>query len=184
MKAIIILGSRNQKGQTAQAAQAFVEGFNATGGLTEQYFLPTKNIERCQQCEDSGSGLCGSDGRCIIDDDFADIVDNMRKADCFIFATPVYFDELSESLRAFLDRLRRICQHPSGKIELYDKPVIGICVAGGGGGGAPCCVVSLEKILKHCGFNLLDIIPVRRQNLDMKLSVLKTTGQWLGTAKL
>jgi len=184
MKAIVILGSRNPEGQTAQAAQAFVEGFKTTGGVTEQYFLPPKTIERCRQCEDSGWGLCRSEGRCTIDDEFAGIVDNIRKADSVIFATPVYFSDISESLRAFLDRLRRICQHPSGKIELDGKPAIVICVAGGGGGGAASCVVSFEKILSHCGFDLLDIIPARRQNLDMKLSVLKTTGQWLGTAKL
>ena len=60
--------------------------------------------------------------------------------------------------------------------------MIGICVAGGGGGAAPECAVSMEKVFIHSGFDMLDIIPVRRQNLGMKLSVLKTTGQWLGKA--
>jgi hypothetical protein len=58
---------------------------------------------------------------------------------------------------------------------------MGICVAGGGGGGAPACAVSLERVLSTCGFDVLDMIPVRRQNLDMKLDVLKIAGQWLAT---
>ena len=120
----------------------------------------------------------------MIDDEFEGIVNNIRKADSIIFATPVYFGDLSESLRAFLDRLRRICMHPSVQTKIDGKPVVGICVAGGGGSGAPSCAVSLEKILTRCGFDLLDLVPVKRQNLEMKLSVLKITGQWLGTSKL
>ena len=82
-------------------------------------------------------------------------------------------------MHAFLDRLWRTCVHESGKEKLSGKPAMGICVAGGGGGGAPACTVSLEKYLGGCGFDLVDMMPVRRQNLDMKLSILKTTGKWL-----
>ena len=96
-----------------------------------------------------------------------------------VFATPVYFGDLSESMRAFLDRLRRTCMHESGKVKIGDKLAVGICVAGGGGGGAPSCVISLENYLSKCGFDVVDMIPVRRQNLDMKLSILKATGEWL-----
>ena len=102
-----------------------------------------------------------------------------QAVDVAVFATPVYFGDLSESLRAFLDRLRRITRHESAKRGIENKPAIGICVAGGGGGGAPSCAVSLEKILTTCGFDLLDIVPVRRQNLEMKLAVLREIGQWL-----
>ena len=56
---------------------------------------------------------------------------------------------------------------------------MGICVAGGGGGDAPSCAVSLEKVLRTCGFDVVDLVQVRRQNLEMKLDVLKTTGEWL-----
>jgi multimeric flavodoxin WrbA len=97
-----------------------------------------------------------------------------------VFATPVYFSDLSESLRAFLDRLRRTCIHQeAGRRGLAGKPAVGICVAGGGGGGAPACAVSLEKVLATCRFDVVDMVPARRQNLDMKLGVLRATGQWL-----
>ena len=69
--------------------------------------------------------------------------------------------------------------HESGKEKISDKPAVGICVAGGGGGGAPACAVSLENCLSRCGFDVVDMIPVRRQNLDMKLTILKATGTWL-----
>ena len=69
--------------------------------------------------------------------------------------------------------------HEAGKEGISGKPAVGICVAGGGGGGAPTCAVSLEKVLSRCGLDVVDMIPARRQNLDMKVEILGITGKWL-----
>jgi len=179
VKAIIISGSRNPRGQTAQACQALADGLADGGAEVETIFLPTMNIERCRQCDDRGWGECRSTGRCVIEDDFADLVERIVQADCAIFATPVYFSDLAESIRAFLDRLRRITRHDEPKARLAGKAAVGICVAGGGGGGVPACTVSLEKVLATCGLDVVDMVPARRQNLPMKLDVLKLLGKWL-----
>ena len=42
--------------------------------------------------------------------------------------------------------------------------------------------VSLGKVLATCGFDVVDMVPVRRQNLTLKLDALRTIGQWLATA--
>ena len=181
MKTLIILGSRNPEGQTARAAKAVLEGLTSAGGKGEKVFLPQRKIERCRQCDINGWGICRTEGCCVIEDDFSSLVGKIRKADSVVFATPVYFSDLSESMRAFLDRLRRITRHESGKRGISDKPALGICVAGGGGGGAPACAVSLEKVLSICGFNVVDTIPIRRQNLEIKLSALEAIGKWLTT---
>ena len=181
MKAMVISGSRNPQGQTAQAAGALIEGLGEMGVEAELVFLPARKIERCRQCDDAGWGLCRTEGRCVIEDDFASLVQVIREAQCAAFAVPVYFSDLSESLRAFLDRLRRITRNDAGKTDITDKPAVGICVAGGGGGGAPACALSLQKVLATCGFDVVDIIPVRRQNLAMKLAVLKETGKCLAS---
>jgi len=181
MKALVILGSRNPDGRTATTAKAFLEGLTSAGGQGEETFLPHMRIERCKQCEMDGWGICRTEGQCAIEDDFAWLVDRIRNADAVIFATPVYFGDLSESMRAFLDRLRRITRHGSGRDGISGKPAIGICIAGGGGGGAPTCAVSLEKVLSTCGFDVVDMIPARRQNLDMKWGVFRTTGEWLAS---
>lgn len=181
MKALVILGSRNPKGQTARAARALFDGLTSGGSDGEEVFLPQRKIERCRQCDINGWGICWTKGRCIIKDDLSLLVNKIGRVDAVIFATPVYFGDLSESLRAFLDRLRRITRNETGKRGISDKPVIGICVAGGGGGGAPACAVNLENILDICGFDVVDMIPVRRQNLEAKLAILKNTGKWLAT---
>jgi len=128
---------------------------------------------------DGGWGICRTEGRCVIEDDLARLVDLIRDSDVVVFATPVYFSDLSESLRAFLDRLRRTCMHEAGKRGIAGKPALGMCVAGGGGGGAPACAINLEKIPGTCGFDVVDMIPVRRQNLDLKVDVLRETAEWL-----
>lgn len=182
MKALVILGSRDPDGQTARAAGAFVEGIESAGGESESLFLPRMTIERCRQCDERGWGLCRKEGRCTIEDDFAGLVGRICEADAAVFATPVYFSDLSESLRAFLDRLRRITRHEAGKARIAGKRAVGICVAGGGGGGAPACTVSLEKVLGTAGFDVVDMVPARRQNLELKLKVLRETGAWLASS--
>ena len=179
MRIMAILGSRDHGGRTAQATEALLQGAAAEGGENERAFLPELKVERCRQCEDNGWGICRTEGRCVIDDDFAALVERIRKSDAAVLATPVYYGDLSESMRAFLDRLRRICTHETGRAGIKNKPAVGICVAGGGGGGAPACAVSLEKVLNTCGFDVLDMIPARRQNLEAKLHVLEATGRWL-----
>ncbi len=111
----------------------------------------------------------------MIEDDLHKLIEKIKGADLIVFATPVYFGDLSESMRAFLDRLRRTCMNQNGKEKVAGKKAIGICVAGGGGGGAPSCAVSLERVLGTCGFDLFDIIPVRRQNIEMKVGILEFT---------
>lgn len=178
MKLLLICGSRTITGQTARAVDAFMKGAAKAGSEAERIFLPSLRIERCRQCEDNGWGLCRREGRCVIQDDFAAVADQVRSAQAVLFATPVYYSDLSESLRAFLDRLRRTCTVEAGRLGIAHKPAYGICVAGGGGGGAPACCLSLEKALATCGFDVVDLLAVRRQNLPLKLAQLALSGQW------
>ena len=177
MNALIISGSRDPNGRTAQAAAALAEGMEAEQAVCETVFLPTLELEHCRQCDDDGWGQCRAEGTCVIEDDFAQTVAAIRAADIVAFATPVYYGDLSESLRAFLDRLRRICTHEDGEHGVTGTPTVGVCVAGGGGGG-PKCAVSLEGVLPTIGFDVLDMVPARRQNLDLKEDVLRVTGRW------
>jgi len=184
MKVLAILGSRNERGQTARAAEALLEGASGEGAETERIFLPPLNLERCRQCDERGWGICRSEGKCVIEDAFETLVEKVRNADVVLFGTPVYFADLSESMRAFLDRLRRTCTHEAAKLIVRGKPAVGVCVAGGGGGGAPACTVSLERVLSTCGFDVVDMVPARRQNLELKRAVLAETGRWLARNSL
>ncbi|MCX7705338.1 MAG: flavodoxin family protein [bacterium] len=177
MNILVIIGSRNPEGKTVLAADAFCRGFEEKG-VAEKIILVEKKIEGCRQCDISGWGLCRKEGRCVIEDDFTSIVEKIKQVDGVVFATPVYFGDMSESMKCFLDRLRRISRNEQAKIGIAEKPVIGICVAGGGGGGAVSCCYFMERVLMSCGFVVEDMIPCRRQNLEVKQRVLFLTGQW------
>jgi multimeric flavodoxin WrbA len=178
MKIIMISGSRNPLGRTATMADALLRVASDAGAECERYFLPEMYVKRCRQCDEQGWGECREKGTCVIEDDFADLVDKVRRADGVVFANPVYFADLSESLRALLDRLRRITRHDAAKPGIAGKRAIAIGVAGGGGGGAPACMDRMQTVLATCGFDVLDVVPARRQNLDLKERVLEITGQW------
>ena len=180
MKVVAVIGSRNPEGRTALAARALTDGMAASGAEVETVFLTELKLERCRQCNADGWGICRTEGRCIIDDDFEALEQKLDKADAAVFANPVYFGDQSESMRAFLDRLRRInwmVMQERGKTKLF-KPVIGINMAGGGGGGTETASAMLKKVLTTCGFEVIDMINVRRQNFDVKLKTLRSQGEW------
>ena len=181
MHVLAISGSRNPEGQTAQTIDALMLGLKASGNTGETVFLPEKTLEHCRQCEDNGWGICLSEGQCIIEDDFAALTEKIRAADLLAFATPVYYSDVSESLRGYLERLRRIQIHEAGRAGLEGKPALGICVAGGRGGGSPSCAMFLEKMLLNCRFDVIDVVLARKQNLPLKLEILTATGRWIGT---
>ncbi len=185
MGIMILSGSRNREGKTARAISSIVKGIRDAKGEGEVIFLPELKLERCRQCDPNGEGPCIKEGYCVIKDDFDLVAQKVRAADVFVCANPVYFGDLAESLRAFLDRFRRTVFSPPmtapkpANLLVKDKPAVGLCYAGGGGGFTVSCAVSLERVLQICGFDIVDMILVRRQNLEIKLPMLELTGRWL-----
>jgi NAD(P)H-dependent FMN reductase len=108
------------------------------------------------------------------------LVEKIHGSDVVVFATPVYFRDLSESMKAFLDRLRRISAFNPDPIT-KGISAVGLSMAGGGGGGATSACMNLESTLQMCRFDVIDMIPIRRQNFEIKLPMLELTGEWLAT---
>lgn len=181
MKTSVILGSRDPEGQTASATRGLVDGLKVPDDQVTWYYLPESNLESCRQCDRDGWGICATDGRCTIEDDLAQIVDAVLASQLVVFATPVYYGDLSESMRVLTDRLRRIyvkLKSRTGDTPLF-RPAVAISVAGGGGGSAENCAASLKSVLSMCGFEVITSEPVRRQNLEIKTRMLRLMGEWL-----
>lgn len=190
MKVLVLSGSKNPQGKTAEAINAICKGVAKAGGSSEVIFLIDHKLEMCRLCNNDGWGVCRSEHRCVIEDDFSKIVDRVKAADVVVFATPVYFGDLSESMRGFLDRFRRIrftfggtpAGSPGPQSSAAPRTTaIGLCYAGGSGNGTISCAANLEKILQTCGFDLVDMLPIRRQTLALKMPMLEAIGEWLNT---
>ncbi len=180
MNIVMISGSRNEKGRTAQCLDAIGRGFGTGGGTSERFFLPTLKIERCRQCDLDGWGQCRRQGTCIIEDDFPMLIEKLKKADVAVIASPVYLLDITESMRAFLDRMRRIT-FMQKENPLRGKPVALLTLAGGGGRGTSSALATLDKQVFESGLDVIDLWSVRRQNFDVKIPMLETAGKWLAT---
>ena len=182
MNILFISGSRNKEGQTARALKAICRGAESAGAVTETIFLPLMRIKLCQQCDSDGWGKCRSEGYCILEDDFEGILKKIQAASFVVLATPVYFGDISERMRAFLDRYRRVNFPKLMKgIAGESKPAVCLCYAGGSGNGTGSCMASLERAVQGCGFDVVDLIPLRRQNLEAKIVALEIEGKWLSS---
>jgi multimeric flavodoxin WrbA len=181
-KIVCVESSARDSGLTATTAKACLEGAGDAGVETELVQLKDLTLERCRMCDEKGWGLCRTEGGCAIEDDFAGLVKKLRAADGYVFATPVYFSDLSESMKAFTDRLRRGAGFDKDNRPLGNRPVVAFACAGGGGGGTTHCMDQLERMLNVCGGFVMDLIPVARRNKHYKPDVARIVGRALAEA--
>lgn len=174
MAILVIWASPNEDGLTAAAKNRIVEGIQAGGGLAEELHLNRKKIKRCLTCGD-GWGLCRSEGRCVVSDDFAEIYDKLIAAEGIVLITPVYWHDLAENLKSFLDRLRR-CETAHNHF-LRGKECLLIACAGGSGYGAIDCLHKMEETLGHMKMTAVDRLPVIRFNQSFMLPALTGAGE-------
>lgn len=177
MKVIAIQSSPNLNGLTSSLAQAVLKGIKAEGGETELVHLNRLDMKACIACED-GWGKCRKEGICILEDDFQNLYDKIAESDALVFATPVYWHDISESAKNFLDRLRR-CETGKGFKTFAGKKAIGIASAGGSGTGAIRALYNLEDYLRRFGFDIFDLVSVTRFSKDHKLEMLEKAGSRL-----
>ena len=180
MKVVAVQSSPNLDGLTSGLVQAVLRGLEARGGETELIHLNKLDIKPCIAC-DNGWGKCRKEGICILEDDFQKLREKIAKSDALIFATPVYWHDLSESAKIFLDRLRR-CETGRDFKTFTGKKAIGIASAGGSGRGAVRALYNLEDYLRRLGFDIFDLVPVTRFSKDHKLEMLERAGKRLAKA--
>jgi multimeric flavodoxin WrbA len=168
MDVVVISSSPNVDGLTAACAAAAVQGAQQAGGQAEEVRLNDLNVGMCEACDD-GWGPCRSDHECQVEDDFQVLHARVLRADACVLVTPVYWGEMSESAKAFADRLRR-CEAPRGNESgLFGKPTIAVAAAGGSGNGMITCLLSMERWIDHVRARKFDLVTVNRWNREYKL---------------
>lgn len=101
---LIFNGSPRRQGNTSAMVQHFISGTEQNNADVEHIFIDELNLKYC-----SGCLRCNMIKRCSLrDDDWAEIVEKMEKADAIIFATPVYFHHVSAQLKKLIDRFRSL----------------------------------------------------------------------------
>ena len=178
MKTVILWSSPNTDGLTAEAKNRLLAGLNAAEAMeVEEIHLNRKKLNHCMACG-NGWGNCRAEGKCILNDDFAEIYPKLKEADGIIFVSAVYWHDMTECMKAFVDRLRR-CETGHNHF-LKDKRVLLVACAGGTGNGAIECLHLMEEACRHMGMRAYDRIPVIRFNQDYMLPALETAGKLFG----
>lgn len=98
-KILVISTSPRMGGNSERLADAFIKGATEAGHEAEKIGLYDKKIEFCKGCL-----ACQRTATCVIQDDAAELVERMRSVDVLVFATPIYFYEMSGQMKTLLDR--------------------------------------------------------------------------------
>ena len=155
----------NKKGLTLSSIEVCEEKLKELGCKVEYICMNKKNICKCNACGVRGWGMCGEKHVCVQDDDFNDIYKYMDEFDAYVFVTPVYFHEMSESAKTFFDRLKR-CDAFNDDSKIKDKNIICIACAGGSGRGTEETLNSFDKLNHFLRTNMVGRIPVTRFDFD------------------
>lgn len=100
MKKILILStSLRPRSNSEMLANAFAKGAAEAGNQVEVLSLRDKTIGFCRGCL-----TCQKTGKCVLQDDAVSIAEKVKEADVLVFATPVYYYEMSGQMKTLLDR--------------------------------------------------------------------------------
>ena len=174
MKILVIWSSANEHGLTGEAKDRFVSGAKSAGLEVEEVWLNSLRMEHCRACG-NGWGLC-REGKCVQDDDFEALRQKVGAADGVAFVSAVYWQDLTECMKAFLDRLRRCEAFKPGSPMKGKRCFLAAC-AGGTGLGAVETLHKLEDTLKHMEMRACDRVPVFRFNKDYMLPTMEAAGK-------
>ena len=101
MKKVIVISTSLRPGSNSDLlADQFAKGAIAAGNEVEKISLVGKSIQFCKGCL-----ACQKLGRCVINDDVNDIMARVLKADVLVWATPIYYYEMSGQMKTLIDRM-------------------------------------------------------------------------------
>jgi multimeric flavodoxin WrbA len=176
MAILILASSPNKDGLTAECAQAAADGITAAGGEAQIVWVNDENIGLCKACG-SGWGTCLPEHKCQVQDGFQALHEKAAAAEGLVLVNPVYWGQLSESAKAFCDRLRR-CEATRGEEStLKGKPAIGVAAAGGSGGGIVSCLDEMLRLFQHLRCTPFDMITVTRKSRGYKPSAIRAAAE-------
>lgn len=100
MKVVVISTSLRTNSNSDALANEFIHGAQDAGHNVEKISLTGKNIQFCKGCL-----ACQKLGRCVIKDDVNDIMAKVLDADVVVWATPIYYYEMSGQMKTLIDRM-------------------------------------------------------------------------------
>lgn len=101
MKNIVVISTSLRVSSNSDLlAEEFLKGAESAGHKVEKVELLGTQIAFCRGCF-----ACSKLGQCVIDDDVNDIMKKVMHADVVVWATPIYYYEMSGQMKTLIDRM-------------------------------------------------------------------------------
>lgn len=100
-KKVLIISTSLRAGSNSEIlAKECEKGAKEAGHEVEFISLKGKDIKYCIGCL-----ACQSSGGCVLKDDVPEIMEKVKESEVIVYATPVYYYEMSGQMKVLLDRL-------------------------------------------------------------------------------
>ena len=101
MSKVLVISTSLRAGSNSDIlAERLIAGAEDAGHEVEHISLKGKEIRFCIGCL-----TCLKTHKCVLKDDAADIMEKIKNADTLVFATPIYYYEMSGQMKTLLDRM-------------------------------------------------------------------------------
>ncbi len=97
---LVISTSLRAKSNSDILAECLIKGAREAGHEVEHVSLKGKDLKFCIGCL-----ACQKTQKCVLKDDAVWIAEKVKNADTLVFATPIYYYEMSGQMKTLLDRM-------------------------------------------------------------------------------
>ena len=113
-KIFIVSSTPRKNGNSDILAEEFARGAREAGHSVEKICLREIELKFCTGCM-----YCHTRGTCVIKDGVETLRPRIADSDVLVFATPVYYYEMSGQLKTFLDRMNPLYGRDNRFREVY-----------------------------------------------------------------
>lgn len=103
VKLCAVFGSPRRKGNTSLLLGKAIEGAKDAGAEVTEIVLRDKKMSPCLEIYG-----CKKSGKCVIKDDFHEIVDQMLESNGVMLASPIFFYSVSAHTKMLIDRCQSL----------------------------------------------------------------------------
>lgn len=103
MKIVVITGSPHKRGTSNYLVENFIKGAKEADNEVFRFDSAFSTVHPCLGCN-----VCRKSGDCVWNDSFNDLKDKLVSADYVVFATPIYYMNMTAQLKAVIDRFYQL----------------------------------------------------------------------------
>lgn len=179
MKAVSVIASPRKKGNCSQIISYITEGIEKNKGSNKIYFIDDLDISPCKACKACKNMI--NPTKCVIDDDFIKIMDEIAESDLFIFAAPNYFGEINAQGHIFINRFYSMTKTTPNRLK-NNIPCIIIHTYGASEGHYDEYINKRSRVFESIGCNVVEILSVGKNkpgsgNCDELIEYLRQLGR-------